>query len=132
MVVAIGFLVLAAGIAIVGAALLTSLPFLLVPFGWAVAGTGIGLAYSAGGLICIEAAREGKEGQVSAQLQLAEALSTAAGAGFGGALLASLARIGATPREAHGAVFGVTLAAAVLGTVASRRLAPRGLPAAAA
>ena len=131
MIVGIGFLVLAAGIGIVSTALLTSLPFLLVPFGWAVAGTGIGLAYSAGGLVCIAAAREGKEGQVSAQLQLAEALSTAAGAGFGGALLASLARIGATPREAHGAVFGVTLAAAVIGMVASRRLAPRGLPPAA-
>jgi MFS family permease len=122
-VVRIGFVILAVGIAMVAAVLLTSLPMWWVPVGWVVAGTGIGLAYSAGGLVCIAAARQGEEGQVSAQLQLAEALSTAAGTGFGGALMASLARVGATAREAHGAVFGVTLAVALLGTVASRRLA---------
>jgi MFS family permease len=122
-VVGAGFLVLAVGIAVVAVALLTSLPFALVPLGWVIAGTGIGLAYSAGSLVCIAAAREGQEGQVSAQLQLAEALSTAAGTGFGGALMASLARMGGTPREAHGAVFAVTLAAALIGVVASRRLA---------
>jgi MFS family permease len=121
-VVGVGFLVLAAGIAIVAATLLTSLPMMLVPLGWAVAGTGIGLAYSAGSLVCIAAARQGEEGQVSAQLQLAEALSTAVGTGFGGALMASLARIGSTPREAHGAVFAGTLATAFLGAVVARRL----------
>jgi MFS family permease len=131
-VVGIGFLVLAAGIAIVAAALLTSLPVALIPVGWVVAGSGIGLAYSAGGLVAIAAARAGEEGQVSAQLQLAEALSTAAGAGFGGALMASLARLGGSPRQAHGAVFAVTLVAALLGAVASRRLANRSPPAEAA
>jgi hypothetical protein len=127
-VVGIGFLVLAAGIALVAAVLLTSLPVALVPLGWVVAGTGIGLAYSAGGLVCIAAARQGEEGRVSAQLQLTEALSTAAGTGLGGALMASVARIGGTPREAHGAVFAVTCATALLGTVASRRLASRPPP----
>jgi MFS family permease len=122
-VVGAGFLVLAVGIAIVSAVLLTSLPVALIPLGWVVAGTGIGLAYSAGGLVCIAAARRGEEGQVSAQLQLAEALSTAGGTGFGGALMASLARIGGAPSEAHGAVFAVTLATALLGAVVSRRLA---------
>ena len=122
-VVGVGFLVLAVGIAIVAAALLTSLPVALVPVGWVVAGSGIGLAYSAGGLVCIAAARQGEEGQVAAQLQLAEALSTAAGTGFGGALMATLARMGASPKEAHGAVFGVTLATALLGAATSPRLA---------
>jgi len=122
-VVGVGFLVLAAGIAIVSAVLLTSLPVSLVPLGWVVAGAGIGLAYSAGGLVCIAAARQGEEGQVSAQLQLAEALSTAAGAGFGGALMASLLRAGGTPRQAHGAVFAVTLATALFGALVAGRLA---------
>jgi hypothetical protein len=122
-VVGIGFMVMAIGIAIVAGALLTSLPVTLIPLGWVVAGTGIGLAYSAGGLVCIAAARQGEEGQVSAQLQLAEALSTAAGTGFGGALMASLHRMGRTPREAHGAVFAVTLATALIGAVVAQRLA---------
>jgi len=122
-VVGAGFWILAAGITIVAAVLLTSLPVALVPLGWAVAGMGIGLAYSAGGLVCIAAARQGQEGQVSAQLQLAEALSTAAGAGFGGALMASLARMGGTPRAAHGAVFAATVATALLGAAVARRLA---------
>jgi MFS family permease len=122
-----GFAVLAAGIVVVAAALLTSLPVWLVPIGWVVAGAGIGLAYSAGGLVCIAAAAPGEEGQVSAQLQLSEALSTAAGAGFGGALMASVGRIGGTPRQAHGAVFVVTFAASLLGIlVASRLKAPGG------
>jgi hypothetical protein len=122
-VVGVGFLVLAAGIAIVSVVLLTSLPVSLVPLGWVVAGAGIGLAYSAGGLVCIAAARQGEEGQVSAQLQLAEALSTAAGAGFGGALMASLLRAGGTPRQAHGAIFAVTLATALFGALVAGRLA---------
>jgi MFS family permease len=127
-VVGVGFLVLAVGIAIVAAVLLTSLPVALIPLGWVVAGAGIGLAYSAGGLVCIAAARAGEEGQVSAQLQLAEALSTAAGAGFGGALMASLLRVGGTPRQAHGAVFAVTLAAAFFGAVLASRLASANAP----
>jgi hypothetical protein len=113
--VAVGFVLLAAGIALVTAALVSSLPELLVPAGWAIAGAGIGTAYSAGGLICIAAAPPGHEGEVSAQLQLAEALATAAGTGFGGALLATLARAGGTPRQAHAAVFAVTLAVALVG-----------------
>jgi len=123
MVVGVGFAVMAVGIVVVAVTLLTSLPVALVPLGWVVAGSGIGLSYSAGGLVCIAAARQGEEGQVAAQLQLAEALSTAAGTGFGGALMATLARLGGSPKEAHGAVFAVTLATALVGVVTSRRLA---------
>ena len=121
-VVQIGFALLAVGIAVVAATLLTSLPVALVPLGWMVAGAGIGLAYSAGSLVCIAAARKGEEGQVSAQLQLAEALSTAAGTGLGGTLLASLVRLGTTPRYAHAAVFSVTWAATLVGAAIAHRL----------
>jgi MFS family permease len=127
-VVGAGFLVLAAGIAIVSAVLLTSLPVTLVPLGWVVAGAGIGLSFNAGGLVCIAAARKGEEGQVAAQLQLAEALSTAAGTGFGGALMASLLRSGGSPRQAHGAVFAVTFAAALFGALVAGRLASAPAP----
>jgi MFS family permease len=119
--VRLGLALLAVGIAVVAAALLTSLPFSLVPVGWAIGGAGIGLAYSAGGLICIAAAPQGQEGEVSGQLQLAEALSTAAGAGLGGVMLATLGRLGQTPRQAHAAVFAVTVFAALLGALLSSR-----------
>ena len=128
-VVGAGFLVLAAGIAIVALVLVTSLPVWLVPVGWVVAGTGIGLAYGAGGLVCIAAGGKGEEGQVAAQLQIAEALSTAAGTGFGGALLASIVRLGGSSRQAHAAVFAVTLATALLGALVARRLARAETPA---
>ena len=89
-----GLLLLALGIAVVAVGLLTSLPEWLVWVGWAVGGAGMGFAFSAGGLICIAEAAPGHEGEVSGQLQLAEALSTAAGAGVGGGLLTLLALAG--------------------------------------
>jgi MFS family permease len=117
-----GFLLLSLGIAGMSAALLLPwLPFALVPAAWSVAGAGIGLAYAAGGLVCIAAAPAGQEGEVSGQLQLAEALSTAAGAGLGGALLSGLVRAGQTSRQAHATVFAVTLAAALLGALVASR-----------
>jgi MFS family permease len=121
-----GFLVLALGIAIVAAALLAPLSVWLAPVGWLVGGAGIGLSYSAGGLICFAAAPPGREGEVSGELQLAEALSAAAGTGLGGALLAALARTGVEPRAAYAAVFAVTFAVALAGAA----LAPRSAPAA--
>ena len=115
---------MACGIAVAAASLLTSLPLYAVHLGWAIAGTGIGLAYSAGGLLCIAASPPGQEGEVSGQLQLAEALSTAAGTGLGGALLTALARAGYAPRASHAAVFAVTLGAALLGAAIAPRQAP--------
>jgi hypothetical protein len=88
-----------------------------------VGGAGIGLAYSAGNLVCVAAAPPGKEGEVSAQMQIAEALSTAAGTGLGGALLAALAGSGGAARRALVAVFALTLAAALLGALLAPRVA---------
>ena len=119
----VGFLLLAIGIATVGAGLLFSLPFVLVPLGWALAGGGVGLAFTAGGLICIREAAPGREGEVSGQLQLLEALGTATGAGVGGAVIAALVPYaGSSLRLAYAPVFGLTLTAAILGLVLSRRL----------
>jgi MFS family permease len=115
-----GFMLVAIGIAVVAAVLLSSAPLPLLLVGWCVSGAGIGLAYAAGTLLCIAAAPEGQEGEVSGQLQIAEALSNAAGAGLGSALLAALTAAGSVPRHAHAAVFAVTLAAALAGFLVSR------------
>jgi MFS family permease len=117
-----GFLLLAVGIAVVAAALTTTLPLLVVSLGWTLGGAGIGLAYSAGSLLCLAMAPPGQEGEVSGQLQLTESLGTAAGAAVGGAVLALLGELGRSPREAHASVFALTLAAALVGAALSGRL----------
>ena len=125
--VRLGFIGLAAGIALVGAALLSPLPLWIIPLGWALSGAGIGLAFTTNGLICIAAAPAGEEGNVAGQLQLVEALGTSAGAGLGGAALAALERAGWSLGEAQLAMFSITFGAAVVGALIAPRLAtPEG------
>lgn len=129
--VGLGCLLLALGIAAVATVLVAPLPLWLVPrgfsplwlvpVGWALGGAGIGTAYNAGSLICIAYAPAGREGEVSGQLQLTEALGTAVGTGLGGILLAFGLKAGLGPKSAHALIFALPMAAALLGAV----LAPR-------
>jgi MFS family permease len=121
--VGVGFAMLAAGISVVAAALLTRLPLLLVPLGWALGGAGIGLSYGAGTLLCLAEAPPGQEGEVSGQLQMIESLGAATGAAVGGAVLAVTQTLGCSAREAHASVFALTFGAALLGAGLSWRLA---------
>jgi MFS family permease len=116
-----GFLLMAVGIAIVGGILLSNAPFWLLLLGWGISGAGIGFSYSAGSLLCFADAPKGEEGEVSGQLQIAEAVSTAAGTGMGGALLAGLEGAGFSTAKAHAGVFIVTLAIAIFGIAVARR-----------
>lgn len=120
--VGLGMLLMMCGIAVVALTIETRLPFVLVPIAWSVAGFGIGLGFSAIGLLCLEAAPEGQEGKVSAQLQLMEGLGTAAGTGLGGGLLLLASQLGRSPREALAVTFSCTVIAALGGTLLSRRL----------
>lgn len=96
-VVAIGLILIGAGIAGVIAALSPSVPVVVVPIAWGVAGLGMGLAYSAISLAVLETAPADQTGMATAAMQLANVLTVALGAGIGGVLVAaSNARTGTT------------------------------------
>ena len=81
------------GLILAGIALETLVPITAMPpvqlaaAAWAVAGLGMGLAFSTATLICIETAPTGGEGATSAAVQLANALGIAFGTGLAGAVV---------------------------------------------
>jgi MFS family permease len=78
------------------AALAPTVPVVVVPIAWGVAGLGMGFAFSAISLAVLETAPAGQEGVATAAMQLANVLSVALGTGLGGVLVAaSNARTGA-------------------------------------
>lgn len=126
--VRIGFLLLALGIGSVAAVLVMPLPLWLVPLCWMLGGAGIGTAYNAGNLICIAQAPPGREGEISGQLQLTEALGTAVGTGLGGALLAFGLRLGLDTHLAHALIFALPATAALLGALLAPRISTPSTP----
>src|SRR6266536_1317737 len=124
-----GLALLVAGIAGVGLSLLDAVPVPVAVACWAVSGLGIGLAYSPLSVTVLGLAPAGGQGGASAQLQLADTLGTALGAGLGGVLIAA----GAAARWPQSV--GIAGAWAVTGTVAlaavvlTRRLPDRKVPA---
>ena len=117
-----GAALIAAGIVIAATVLLPGTPVLVAAAGWAVAGLGMGLAYSMLALLMLETSAPGEEGFSSAALQLMFTLGTALGAGAGGALVA-LADAGtlALP-TAVGLVDGVMVVVAVAAVLVALRV----------
>ncbi len=76
------------GIVVTTGVLLPALPIAVAAVGWAIAGLGMGLAYSTLTLLVLQTAPPGEEGVSSAALQLMFTLGTALGAGVAGALVA--------------------------------------------
>ncbi len=121
-----GALLIATGIVLSALTLLPVLPVATAGVAWAVAGLGMGLAYSTLTLLVLETAEPGREGAASAGLQLAFTLGTAFGSGAGGALVA-LADSGALPLAGAIAVTDALMLAAMLGAAAvTRRVPERG------
>jgi hypothetical protein len=90
--------------------------------GWAFAGLGIGIVYPTATLAILEAAPSGREGEVSATLQIANAVAIALGTGLGGDLVARLAGNG-SPALGIALVDAAGLAACALGFAALRGVA---------
>ena len=94
---------------------------------WASAGFGTGLAYSPLSVTVLGLAEAGREGSASASLQLSDVLGTSLGTGASGAFVALGDSSGWELRSALTLAFAVTLAVAVGGVLAARRL-PAALP----
>jgi MFS family permease len=96
--------------------------------GWAVAGFGIGLAYSPISLIVLGEAPPGQEGAASASMQLVETLGVALGAGLGGVLVAAGAAAGWPAWAGIAGAFALTAAVALLAAMLARRVPSRTIP----
>jgi len=113
------------GIGITALMLIPQMPVLVVAIGWAVAGLGMGLAYSMLALMVLETAAPGEEGYSSSALQLMFTLGTAFGAGVGGAIVA-VADAGTIPLvSAIGLIDGLMVAMAIVAVAVSMRVPRR-------
>ncbi|MEV5574332.1 MFS transporter [Spirillospora sp. NPDC052269] len=124
---AAGFAVLLGGVALTGAAVVTSaMPSWIAVLGWAVAGIGMGVAFNASTTATLQPVPAARQGQASAALQLAQTLSTALVAGLGGAAVVAAEHISSlSPRGALLLLFALTAILALAGTLLSHRLTPR-------
>ncbi len=121
-----GLLLLFAGAAGATAILSPYLPAALSVLAWALAGLGIGIAYSTATLAILEAAPAGREGEVSATMQIANALAIALGTGLGGDLVARVAQGGRSPALGIALVDAAGLVACAFALLAVRGVAEPG------
>jgi MFS family permease len=122
----VGFGFLTVGIlGMVGAQELLPVPVAIAV--WSLAGFGIGLSYSPLAVTVLGLAVPGREGSASASLQLTDVLGVSLGTGVGGAFVALAETQDWPTRRALELAFTVTLAVAVAGIAAARRL-PVALP----
>jgi len=120
-----GAALIGVGIVVTALVLLPGMPILVAAVGWAVAGLGMGLAYSMLALVILETSAPGEEGFSSSAFQLMFTLGTAFGAGVGGAIVAVSEGGAMDLAPAIGVVFGLMLVIAVLTFGVSMRV-PRG------
>jgi len=119
--VGIGMAIVAAGIAATALVLLPSIPIAWAVPSFALAGFGMGLAYSAFTLVVLSEAAVGAEGTAAAGLQLSDTLGTALGTGIAGAIVAAAIRAG----QASAAGIGVSMAMGASVAVVAVLLSPR-------
>ena len=120
--VRIGFPIVAAGMAGVALSLVPAVPaWVGIPF-FAVAGLGMGLAYSQFAIIVLRDAPPDNQGSVTAAISLSDSLGTALGTGIAGALIATSVRAGAGAGPGLGAAIAMGVGVAILGFLAAGRL----------
>ncbi|WP_424949812.1 MFS transporter [Deinococcus sp.] len=86
----LGTALIALSLGLTGLLIHAPLPVWTIGLAWALGGAGMGFAFQAHTLVVLRSAPAGQEGQVSGNLQLADMLGSALGAGLAGALVAQL------------------------------------------
>ena len=97
MLVLIGLLVVAVGLAGIASVLIPEIPAIVAIGAWGVGGLGMGLAYSTLSLVVLETAPKDQVGSASASMELSSVLGTALGTGLGGVIIAFAAGSGRSP-----------------------------------
>jgi len=130
--VRVGFVLIVMGILLSLGVFMTEIPMLVSLVTWAVAGLGMGIAFSTLMLTVLDDAPEGSEGATISAGQLGNTLGIALGTGIGGSIIAvtSLDEF-ATPRGfellALGSTIVLSIALAIAGRIGqSARAAPNG------
>ena len=122
LVIASGLVLLGVGIAGTWLVLWPRVPTTTAVAAWAVAGLGMGLAFTTVSAAILEAASPGQEGVVSAAMQLAQVLGAAVATGLGGAIVAA-------PFAGDPPARGIAVVdALMLVTIALALAATRGVP----
>jgi MFS family permease len=128
--VRVGLAVVIVGLITFAFILQPALPVWLAVPTFAVAGLGMGLAYSPLALIVLREAPEGEQGSASSALSLLDSLGTAVGIGITGAFVAASVRATDSPVTGLAAGFAVAIGVGVLGLLLSTRLHHREVDAA--
>lgn len=118
----IGLAILSGGVALTVVVVATEVPVLLAPVSWAVAGLGIGLAYSALSLVVLEAAPAGQEGSATSAMQIANVVGGAVATGVGGVVISGLSSGAEASAESVTAQFALMIAVLFLALLTAGRL----------
>jgi predicted MFS family arabinose efflux permease len=126
-----GFVIVVVGLTSFMSVLSPDVPVWVALPTFAIAGIGMGLAYSPLALIVLRDAHGAEQGSASAAISLTDTLGTALGTGVTGALIAAAVR-GAAPATTGLALgFAVAIGVGVIGALLSWRLRPSATPVAA-
>jgi predicted MFS family arabinose efflux permease len=121
-----GFVFVCAGVIIAGLTAWSEVPVIAAAVGWAVAGFGMGLAYSN---IALSILSDEQAGTASVSLNFASTLGIAAGTGLGGAVIAAGESLDWSQAGSVSIVFALMAGFALLAVAVAFRL-PAGRPAA--
>jgi MFS family permease len=113
------------GIGVMCVVLLPSVPPALAIAAWALAGLGIGTAYSPLSVTTLDRAVPGEDGRATSALQLCDVLGQAIGTGVAGTIVAAGSRIGHGPGVALAFSFAIAVAftAVIVGARLPKQLA---------
>lgn len=117
-----GFLLLLLGLVLVAPVLWSGWSMIATFFGWAVGGFGMGLLFNPATVAAMSYAIDGREGEVSSQIALADAVGFSLMGGVGGATVAIADRTSWSLASALGTNFALAASLALLGAFAARRI----------